>query len=131
MGESLPETSGDALATAPYATALIERWVTEDGGALMVAILELSLESLRSPELVTAVREWRGELVDIVEGIVSRTTSDHARLRAETAVASIEGIVLSALALPADRRGAYIDETLRTVLQGTSPAVGVRAPDDF
>lgn len=130
MGESLPETSDDALATAPYATALLERWVSENDGALMVAILELSLESLRSPELVTAVREWRGELVDVVEGIVSRSTSDNARLRAETAVASIEGIVLSALALPSDERGAYIAETLRTVLQGTSPAFGGRASGD-
>lgn len=121
MGESLPAASDDPLATAPYATALLERWVSEDGGALMIAILELSLESLRSPDLVPAVGEWRGELVSIVEGIVCRTTSDNARLRAETAVASIEGIVLSALAVPADQRGAYINETLRMVLQGTAP----------
>ena len=121
LGDSLPDVSGDPMITAPFATALLERWVTDDAGALMIAILELSLESLRSPELVPAVGEWRGELVTIVEGIVSRTTTDNARLRAETAVASIEGIVLSALAVPTEERGAYIDATLRTVLQGTAP----------
>lgn len=124
LGEQIPSGTDDPLATAPFATALLERWVTEDDGALMVAILELSLESLRTPELAPAVGEWRSELVSIVETIVCRTSETGARsdsrLRAETAVASIEGIVLSALAQPAERRGPYIDKTLRMVLLGTA-----------
>ena len=60
----------------------------------------------------------------LVETIVCRTSETGARsdsrLRAETAVASIEGIVLSALAQPAERRGPYIDKTLRMVLLGTA-----------
>lgn len=120
LGEALPCDVQDPLATVPATLDLLERWVTEDDGAKMIAILELSLESLRTPELVTAVGEWRGELVGIVEGIVRRNQRENTRLRAETAVASLEGIVLSALAVPAERRGAYIAATLRMVLLGTA-----------
>lgn len=116
----MPAERTDPLSSAPHATALLDRWVSEDGGALMIAILELSLESLRTPELAPAVGEWRSELVTIVEGIVCRATSDNSRLRAETAVASIEGIVLSALALPAETRRDYISSTLSMVLLGTA-----------
>lgn len=120
LGERLPVAAAEPTDSLPGAAALLERWCTADGGALMIGILELSIESLRSPELVAAVREWRGELVTIVEGIVGRSGKENARLRAETVVASIEGIVLSALAQPADRRGEYIASTLRMVLVGTA-----------
>lgn len=120
LGDALPCEVSDPLASLPLTLALLERWVIDDGGAMMIAILELSLESLRSPELVSAVGEWRGELVDIVEGIIARTKQENTRLRAETAVASLEGIVLSALAVPAERRGRYIAETFTMVLVGSA-----------
>lgn len=120
LGEALPCDAAEPLASLPLTLALLERWVTDDGGAMMIAILELSLESLRTPELVAAVGEWRGELVGIVEGIVARTKQENARLRAETAVASLEGIVLSALALPQEQRGPYIASTFERVLLGTA-----------
>lgn len=120
LGEALPCDTDDPLASMPQTLDLLERWVTEDGGAMMIAILELSLESLRSPDLVAAVGEWRGELVGLVEGIVARSTQENTRQRAETAVASLEGIVLSALAVPAERRRAYIGDTFTLVLVGSA-----------
>ena len=120
MGEQLPSDDADPLVSLPASAELLTRWATQNGGAMLIAMLELSLESLRSPELVTAVGEWRGELVSIVEGIIRRNEVADARLRAETAVASIEGIVLSALAMPTVQRGEYIAQTLRMVLVGTA-----------
>lgn len=120
LGLRLPTDHTDILTSLPGASELLERWATVDDGALLMAMLELSLESVRTPELVQPVGQWRTELVSIVESIVERNAPDDSRLRAETAVASIEGIVLSALALPSEIRGAYIRDTLRMVLVGTA-----------
>lgn len=121
MGEVIRcEGSDDPLASVPAASVLLERWTTEDDGAYMLAILELSIEAVRTPDLAPAVGEWRSELITIVESIVARTGRADARLRAETVVASLQGIVLSALAAPRDARGLYLEQNLRQLLLGTA-----------
>lgn len=120
MAERMPADSDNPLQSVPMATELLERWVAHDGGALMIAILELSIEALRTPDLAPAVGQWRAELIGLVEGIVCRAGKPNARLRAEATVASIEGIVLSALGVEPSARRAYIAETLAMVLIGTA-----------
>lgn len=121
MGEGLPVDPNDPLTSLPTAVALLTDWVSgADGGACVLAVLELWLESVRTPELAGAVGEWRSELVTIVEDIMERSAIGEARLRAETTVAALQGILLSALRLPAFDRGSYIEETLYRVFVGTS-----------
>ena len=78
---------------------LFLRWLTERD--VLLARLELELAAARDPRLAAVLTDWRSRLVGVVAAIASEAGLDDADERAETMVASADGILLAALLRPA------------------------------
>jgi len=85
------------------ALSLFLRWL--DQRELLVARLELSMAATRDPVLAAMLADQRASLITLVEGIMTTTGKADVRERAETLVASYDGVLLAALLRsPAERR---------------------------
>jgi DNA-binding transcriptional regulator YbjK len=106
---------GDDHAT-DLVTAFFMRWLDER--ELLLARMELSLEASRDPELATGIMANRNHLIDVVDSILAARGKDHARARAETLVASFDGILFGALPRPAGSRGAFVHQSIEVLMRG-------------
>jgi len=97
-------------------TAFFLRWLDER--ELLVSRMELSLEASRDSELARLLATSRQRLVDLVGSILSARGKDHTAARAETLVASFDGILLGALARPARGRQAYVQQSIEVLISG-------------
>lgn len=120
LAQALPEQpEGAAVDPEPVVTAateLLTAWVAEPHR--LICIVELTLETVRTPGLRTSFVPWRERLVDIVESVAERKLRSRGRLQAQAAVASLEGVLTSALSQEPERRQAYVTETVPMVLHG-------------
>ena len=89
---------------------LFLRWLTERD--VLLARLELELAAARDPRLAAVLTDWRSRLVGVVAAIASEAGLDDADERAETMVASADGILLAALLRPARGRRAFVTSAL-------------------
>jgi len=117
LGASLPSDDEENVEHAIDATtAMLLRW--SEHPDLVITMSELALEAARTPSLSEPIIAWRANLTQVVEDIVCRTEPDAARLRAEAIVASLDGVVLSALlATSKQDRPAYLRSTVGLVLR--------------
>ncbi len=102
---------------------LFTRWLDER--ELLQAKLELSMEASRDPELAQLLAAWRSRLVEVVAGIMAARGREHSTERAETLVASFDGILFAALQKPDSERAAFLAgslDLLMHALAGTSGA---------
>jgi hypothetical protein len=102
--------------------ALFERWLDER--ERIMARLELSMEAPRNPAVAEVLTAARARLVGVVEGILIRADKEHSSQRAETLVASFDGLLLAAMQKPAAERSHFLSESLGLVLRAlTAPGV--------
>ena len=118
LAEQLRASASDDGAGMEHALELFLRWL--DQRELLVARLELSMAATRDPELARLLAEHRSRLVAIVEEIMSASDLEHSAERAETLVASYDGILLAALLKPASALRPFL--TLSLELLGSSLA---------
>ncbi len=89
-------------------SALLSGWLARP--ELLVARMELSLESTRQPALAALVRAHGERLVAVVEHAVAHAHPEwapaEAGLRAGTLVAALDGVLLRSLREPRDERAA-------------------------
>jgi DNA-binding transcriptional regulator YbjK len=97
------------------AMRLFLRWLDER--ELLLAKLEVSLEASREPELAGLLAEWRARLVEVVDRIMVARGLEQGTDRAETLVASLDGILFAALLKPHADRQAFLSRSL-TLLMG-------------
>lgn len=97
-------------------TAFFLRWVNER--ELLLARMELSLEASRDPELAALLVSSRQRLVDLVGAILGARGKDQSDARAETLVASFDGILLGALARPTRDRQPYLQQSIEVLISG-------------
>lgn len=97
-------------------TAFFLRWVNER--ELLLARMELSLEASRDPELAALLVSSRQRLVGLVGAILGARGKDHSDARAETLVASFDGILLGALARPTRDRQPYLQQSIEVLISG-------------
>jgi DNA-binding transcriptional regulator YbjK len=97
-------------------TAFFLRWLDER--ELLLARMELSLEASRDPQLAALLANSRQRLVDLVGGILAGRGKEHSAARAETLVASFDGILLGALPRPPQDRRAYVQRSIEVLLTG-------------
>ncbi|WP_050670204.1 TetR/AcrR family transcriptional regulator [Luteipulveratus halotolerans] len=118
MGAVLPEPDEEAGADPAIdaAVELLSGWLRFPAGLICMA--ELGLEMIRTPSLRTAFQPWRAHMVDVVQGIVERGHKTQPRMRAEAIVASLEGVLISALVQEHAVRDDYLRETLMLVVHG-------------
>lgn len=118
MGAALPDL-GDAEDKQPVIDATLEllhQWLRTP--EVLICMSELSIEAVRTPSLRPAFSKWREHLIEIVESIVTRTQQSQTRLRAQAIVASIEGVLMSALLQDPGGREGYLNQTLAIVISG-------------
>ena len=84
---------------------------------LLATLIEMTLESVRTPSLREQVSRWRSRLTGIVAVVVERAGRPDVQVRAEVVVASLEGIVVAALAEAAPEREAFVRRTVPLVLR--------------
>lgn len=89
---------------------LFQRWL--DQRELLLARLELTMAATRDPELAAVLADQRTRLIELVGRIMSASGKEHGAERAETLVASYDGILLAALLKPARQRRAFLQRSL-------------------
>jgi len=104
---------GSAEAMDPVA-ALFARWLDES--PLLLAKIELSLEAGRDPAIAEVVGAGRARVIDLVAGALGARDVACPASDAAVVVASFDGILLAALALPRDGRDAFVADALRLTL---------------
>ncbi|MCB8956912.1 MAG: TetR/AcrR family transcriptional regulator [Nocardioides sp.] len=95
---------------------LFSRWLEQRD--LLVARLELTMAATRDPGLAHVLAHHRARLLEIVEGIMTATGKEHGAARAETLVASYDGILLSALLRPDPERRDFLARSLELLGAG-------------
>lgn len=95
------------------ALSLFLRWL--DQRELLVARLELSMAATRDPALAQLLADQRVRLIAVVEGIMATTGKADVRERAETLVASYDGVLLAALLRPAEERPDFLARSLELI----------------
>lgn len=102
----------DAEYAASRITQTFLAWLA--GPELLVTRLELTLEGLRTEALGAQMSGLREQLIDLVE----RTIADQpdARVRAQTVVAALDGVLLAALRQPRARRKPFLQASLARLL---------------
>ena len=93
---------------------LFLRWLQERD--VLLARLELELAAARDPDLAAVLTEWRSRLVGLVAAIATERGLPDAEQRAETLVASADGVLLAALLRPARGRRAFVTSALEQLM---------------
>lgn len=121
VAERLACTNGDdQQAAITQAVDLLVRWSRDP--ALVITMTELSLEAVRTPSLQESVQRWRERLVGIVGSIIERIGKADGPRRAEAVVASLEGLAVAALNVPAKSRLSYLRQTTELLLTSLAAA---------
>lgn len=106
------ERSGRAGGVAG-AMALFQHWLDER--ELLVARLELTMAATRDEELARLLAGYRSRLVQLIETILVASGREHSDARAETLVASCDGILLAALLRPPEERPEFLARSLEVL----------------
>ncbi|WP_193610342.1 TetR/AcrR family transcriptional regulator [Nocardioides lijunqiniae] len=120
--QELEDCTPEDPRTIELVLGLFARWLGEQDLAL--AKVELTMEAARDPELAALLARDRDRVVDIVAEILTGHDVDQAHDRAQTMMASFDGILLSALLRPEGER----DELLRRVLPLAMHPLGTHQP---
>lgn len=122
LAGELAECEGDTEQAVVRTSAMFDRWLEER--ELVMAKLELSLEAPRNPAVAQVLSVWRGRLVSVVDGMLTRAGKPHSLSRSEALVASFDGLLIAALQKPQAERRAFLSESLALVLRALTE------PDD-
>jgi DNA-binding transcriptional regulator YbjK len=118
LADRLAEHPADEPFKARQTSDLFLAWLHEND--LLVARLELTLESARRPELRESFIPWRDRLEEVVGQVIARAGHDRTPAHAQTVTASLEGILLRALVLPEDARAGYVERTVDLLFRALS-----------
>jgi DNA-binding transcriptional regulator YbjK len=97
-------------------TEFFMRWLDER--ELLLARMELSLESSRDPDLAALLVTNRERLIGLVGSILAARGKEHSKARAETLVASFDGILFGALPRPAAERRPFVQRSIEVLIGG-------------
>lgn len=124
LAGSLEDCSGADDRAVDLTMRLFLRWLDER--ELLLAKLELSMEASRDSELAGLLAAWRARLVEVVEGIMAARGKEHSSDRAETLVASFDGILFAALLKPPRARKAFLARSLELLMRSLAGSDAAR-----
>jgi len=107
--------TGDDPRTVAMVQRMLARWLDER--TLVLAKIELTMEAARDPELASLIAQGRERVVEIIAEILAGHGHDQTTARAETMMASFDGILLAALLKPASERPDYLARALTLAMQ--------------
>jgi DNA-binding transcriptional regulator YbjK len=116
LGAELASCPLDEDAAIDRVTAFFMHWL--DQRELLLARIELSLESARDPDLAAALLGDRTRLTGLVESILAARGKDHSAERAQTMVASCDGILFAALPRPARQQRGFVRQSIEVLMGG-------------
>jgi DNA-binding transcriptional regulator YbjK len=97
-------------------TSFFMGWL--DQRELLLARMELSIEAARDPELAALLAAFHRRLVGLVESILSARGKDRGEAKAETLVASFDGVLLGAVSRPASQRRSFVRQSMEVLMAG-------------
>jgi DNA-binding transcriptional regulator YbjK len=118
LGSRLASCPGDHERAVGEVSRLFSRWLGQPD--LLAARLELTVAATRDPVLAERFRQWRDDLVGMVDVVMSESGTDGGS-SAETLVAALDGVLLASLMLPARRRRAFVTRSVEQLLSGLAP----------
>lgn len=118
LADRLAGHPADEPFKAHQTSDLFLAWLREND--LLVARLELTLESARRPELRESFIPWRDQLEEVVGDVIARAGHRRTAAHAQTVTASLEGILLRALVLAQDARADYVERTVDLLFRALS-----------
>ena len=122
LAADLAGCEGDEEQALTLTLALFERWL--ENRELILAKLELSLEAPRNPPVGEVLAAWRGELVGVVDRILTRASKEHSVQRAEALVASSDGLLIAAMQKPPEERREFLSGSLALILHALTASPG-------
>jgi DNA-binding transcriptional regulator YbjK len=120
LADELRGCSGDDDRAVELTAQLFRRWLDER--ELLLAKLELSLQASRDPDLAALLAASRAQLVEVVAGIMDARGREHGRVRAETLVASLDGVLMAALPRSGTGRTVLLDDSLGLLMSALAGA---------
>lgn len=111
----LPDAQDDLGPHVAATARLFLGWL--DQRELLLAQQELTIEATREPELAAVLESAHSRLVQVVDGVLAARGRDHGPERAEWLVASLDGILLTALLKPAVERADFLSGALAQSLE--------------
>lgn len=114
LADRLAEHPGDEERTRRETTRLFLGWLADRD--LLVARLELTLETSRRPELAEGFEAWRRQLEGVVQQTITRAGHVRSLPHAQAVTAALEGVLLRALLTPEPEREEYVARTISLLL---------------
>ncbi|HQR25747.1 MAG TPA: TetR family transcriptional regulator [Nocardioides sp.] len=118
LSAALAPVVGDYARAAELTSGLFLRWLHELDR--VVAVLELTLEATRDPELARLLAGWQRELGLVVHRVLREAGRDPDPARTETLVAALYGVLLGGLLREPTQRPAYLAASLTLLFDGLS-----------
>lgn len=123
LSASLSRHPGDYERAAASTSKMFLSWLREM--ERLQALLELSLEATRDPDLAEQVGLVQRQLVGVVDHSFEVTGRGSDPSRAESLIFSAYGILLGALTHPKRERRAYLERSLEILFDSVGPALDV------
>jgi len=94
--------------------AMLRSWLEEPD--LLLVRIELTIEGARQPAVNEILLEQGSQLVGIVEHAMASTGKEPDHVRAQTLIAAVDGVLLRAVRESADRRAAFLHDSLELLM---------------
>lgn len=114
LAAELERHPGDVEHAVAATTTTIHRWLEQSDRCK--ARLELMMAATRDRDLALRLIESREGLTTVVDDILERGGHDHSGAVAETIVAAVDGVLVSALLQPPATRAAMVSKSLDLLL---------------
>lgn len=127
LSRRVADHPGDHDYAADQTTALFAAWLRDRD--ILLCRLEMAVAAAHIPEVAEVFTAWRGRLVDVVADTLMTGDREYCRARAETLVAALDGVLLSAALRPPRGRRAYLLRTVSTLMAALA-STGEAAPPE-
>lgn len=114
LSKRVTDHPGDHAYAADQTTALFATWLRDRD--VLVCRLEMAVAAAHLPEVAEVFTAWRERLVDVVAETLMTGDEESCHARAETLVAALDGVLMSAVLRPARGRRAYLLRTVSTLV---------------
>jgi len=114
LAAELDQRPGDPRHAVAATTATILRWLEDPD--LLKAKLELTMAATRDHDLARQLIDSRRGLTNLVDAVLERGGHQHAGPIAQTIVAAVDGVLVSALLQPPAHRAKIVSDSLDLLL---------------
>jgi len=114
LATELDQRPGDPRHAVAATTATILRWLEDPD--LLKAKLELTMAATRDQDLAHQLIDSRRGLTNLVDAVLERGGHQHAGAIAQTIVAAVDGVLVSALLQPPAHRAKIVSDSLDLLL---------------